>query len=169
MIVEIDIVSKPISINKAYYKRNNALTKEARQFRNDVFIALSRPENKSQLEAFNAIIDESLEEGYGVVLDLIHQVPYDIYFTNNGDISMRSGDVDNYTKVLQDFLFNQNYTQGKKVYHTSDGDLYYNVGCDDRFIVLNRAVKIPMNVDRWQIKVRISLIALKDLTDDLNI
>lgn len=149
--LEFTVKIKPVSVNSAYYKRNMSLTKEARGCRNSFHTQLY--EYKSQFETFNSNLSLILRQGYGIKLEITHFVPEKLFYTKEGNISRRSGDTSNYTKVLQDFLFNMRLV-GRKTLNDTD---YQLVLCDDQYITENHDKMVPTDGLKWTIKFKVSL------------
>jgi Holliday junction resolvase RusA-like endonuclease len=154
---------KPVSINDAYY-RAGQLKAGSRQYRYELL---------TQLLAFKESIISFREQaldlinnaGYALNLHIVHLVPNDTFYNKKGQISMRSGDTDNYSKLLQDFLFNPRYcsdsaSYSKDNFTLKDDQKPYNIGIDDRFIQTIVATKQPHAGDRWQIEIKVSVLPI---------
>lgn len=147
---------KPVSINKAYYARNKVLTKEAREYREGFLLALnSTKDNQDILKAFKAAFDS---KQHYLSTELTFLIPDDVFFTKAGEISMRSGDVDNFIKLTNDFLMNDKYYDDP--YRLDEGDCY-NVGVDDRFVADTILKKRPSH--DWAIIVTIAIRPIEEL------
>lgn len=147
----------PISVNSAYYKRNSSLTREARVARDRFHDALS--EYSDQFLAFNSSLPAFLDKGYGLCLEFTHHVPKGLFWTCEGHISLRAGDVSNYTKVQQDFLFSSRYI-GRRTVNDNE---YQIIRADDKYIVKNIDTKKPSNKKSWHLEIKISLVGPEDL------
>jgi len=97
----------PISVNEAYYK-NRKLTNKARLFRFNVLNSLLS--YKALIKNFTKMFNP-LE--HCLVVSYSFTIPKDIYFTKKGNISIRTKDLDNCIKILQDSLFNKKYNTTK--------------------------------------------------------
>lgn len=148
MILQFSVEdAKPVSINKAYFKRSNTLTKLAREYRRKLLDQISplEPEFQKFRDQFNPKTD-------ALAVSLTFGIPHDLFYKQDGAISMRSGDVDNYIKLTLDFLFNEKYW-GAENRLTDPEALSYNVCIDDRFIRSLNVKKVPSN--NYTIDVRI--------------
>lgn len=154
-IILNNIQAKPISVNKAYYKRNNQLTKEARELRIKLFEHIIGTDGLvDQLKAFREAFTASDHELH---VKYTFSIPKSIYLTKKGYISRASGDVDNYIKVLNDFIFNEKYWEDESRYDFKS----YNIGIDDQFITRLEARKQPSLDGKWSIDVKVSIEPLQ--------
>lgn len=140
--------AKPVSINKAYYKSNSNLTTVARQFRYKFLKQLL--DYQDQLLAFNKTFDPNK---YSLELQVAVEIPESHFWTAKGHVSNRSGDVDNYLKLIIDFLTNEKYCTNQYV----DEDMV-NVAIDDRYITSIWATKEPSPDKRWNIQLTLRFI-----------
>lgn len=142
---------KPVSVNRAYYKRARTLTKEARTFRMKFLHELRA--HASQFKEFREAFDPNI---HSLGLDVSIEIPESIFFTNKGPISNLSGDLDNYLKLIIDFLTNKKYDCDKYL------DRGSNLAIDDRFFTYICASKVPVDRKEWGIMIELQLITLKD-------
>lgn len=164
MILELKLKTKPISINDAYY-RAGQLKKEARVYRYDVLKQLLA--FKDQIKEFRDYTLPLIEEsGHALQLSIVHNIPEGLFFTKSGQISMRSGDVDNLLKLLIDFLFNARYCAflehmgPKPQFELAGGYLTYNIGIDDRFIQKIETIKRPTKDAQWSVDITVQTVPL---------
>lgn len=144
---------RPVSFNKAYYNHRRVLTREAREYRTEFLHQLNKGKIGA-LKAFNTMFNPS--EHY-MVLKFDVEVPEDIFWTKDGNISMRSGDVDNYLKLIIDFTCNDKY-------YDDDTRLLgpcFNLGVDDRFITDLSVKKRPAKA--WSIKISAKIYNLSEI------
>lgn len=155
---------KPISINKAYYKNNKVLTKDARAFR---YKFLSQLLNfQDDLKAFRLAFDR---KEHIIELMITIETPWSLYFVK-GDpkegISRRGGDAANYEKLITDFLTNEKYCRDDKKYIEKP---MINVGIDDQFCKLVSISQIPTVIDcasdnseEWRISIQGQIRGIKN-------
>lgn len=139
--------AKPVSVNKAYYKSNNNLTVVARQFRYKFLKGLLPYQDT--IKAFNKTFDPTK---HSLELQVAVEVPKTHMWTANGHVSARGGDVDNYMKLIIDFLTNQKYCTDKYVMEMS------NVNIDDRFVTSLWATKEESPDGEWNLQITCRLI-----------
>lgn len=151
---------KPCSINKAYYARNKVLTKDAREYREAFLQCINNcTSNQDLMKAFKAAFDP---KKHVLSTELTFFIPEDVFYTKAGEVSMRSGDVDNYIKLTNDFLMNDKYYDDP--YRLEKGDCY-NIGVDDRFVTDTILKKRPAH--DWAIQIKISIKSIVDTAQDV--
>lgn len=152
----------PVSTNKSHYKIGT-LTKESRAYRNSTFMQLIPI--KEQLKTFREYalnrVESSNPAKYCIQLVIKHYIPSSRFYTLKGKMSKTAGDADNYTKLLQDFLFNERYMA--KEYTCNDGSMACNLAINDAFIKQCNASMQPHDADDWVIRLNVSIIAIADL------
>jgi len=139
---------KPVSINRAYYKRNKQLTKESRAYRTQFLQSIQN--NLEDMLKFNKSFDKATD---ALEIELTYQIPFKKFYAKQGHISRLSGDVDNYIKLTLDFLLNEKYFD---VDDRLEDQKCYNLGIDDQFITQITAKKEP--ADDWAIKIRVKIV-----------
>lgn len=161
--IKLDLVLRPVSINDAYY-RAGQLKAGARKYRHELLNQLLK--YKSEIQAFRAKALELINNNnHSLKLEIVHMVPNDTFYTVKGQMSMRAGDTDNYTKLLQDFLLNPRYCEESESYNKDSFELQngtkpFNIGIDDRFVQTIVASKVPCNSDRWQVQITCSVLPI---------
>lgn len=173
--VSFTLQLRPVSINDAYYRAGQLKT-ASRKYRYELLsqLLVYKDEIKAfRTEALDLINNHSQVVGgrsyatYALKLKIVHLVPKDLYFTKQGQMSMRAGDVSNLIKLLEDFIFNTRYCEpacketGKPAFELQDGQYATNIGIDDRFIQTITTSKLPYNGDRWQIEIIVSVEPIK--------
>lgn len=157
----IRLQCRPISINSAYYKAGQFKT-ETRLYRSQVLRQILQ--YRDNIEAFKKQMYKKLKTNqYALNMRIEHLVPEDIFYTKDGKMSMRAGDVDNYTKLLQDFLTSHKYSSENinKPFFLDADERSISLDIDDRFIQSSKATKVPYKGDRWQIEVVFSIDKIK--------
>lgn len=150
---------KPLSVNAAYY-RNRKFNEKARQFRAKFLTQLY-----SQIQVLKPIKDSFDPTRHCLVYSFKFYIPNEFYFTKAGKLSHRSGDLDNFLKLIIDFLSNTKYNSDwLRSKSASERALYGsltsigNLGIDDKVIQELHTEKLPS--DSYSIEVSISI---KDL------
>jgi len=150
---------KPCSINKAYYKTKKVLTIDGRRYRKRLLCTISKSkEIVEELMRLRLAFDDTK---HALRIYIIYYIPRHEYYTQEGKISMRSGDVDNYAKLTTDFLCNSKYIGHK--FPEIDTDIQ-NLGIDDRYIVDYDSSKRPSHNRQHHIDFHIEIID-KSLTE----
>lgn len=143
----------PVSTNKSHYK-SGRLTQEARDYRTATFDQLRA--YKAELAAFKQYADNTMDNNKTCLkLNIRHYMDNGRYFTKAGKMSKTAGDADNYTKLLQDFLFNERYTEATHA--------ITNIAINDAFIKNCNATIIPHNSREWLIHITVEVINIADL------
>lgn len=144
---------KPISINRAYY-RNGNLTTESRHYRDKFHILLNN--ESSKVKSLNKAL-ESIEYPH-IDLSITVETPKKLLFKKGTlTYSHLSGDMNNYTKLIEDFLFQHRY-RGRL---TSLGTPYHIIRIDDRFVKSGSSLQIPSPSDTWNLTITISIHKLE--------
>lgn len=162
--IQFNLVLRPVSINDAYYRAGQLKT-GARKYRHELLNQLLV--YKDEIQAFRANAIELINNNnYALKLEIVHMVPNETFYTVKGQMSMRAGDTDNYTKLLQDFLLNPRYCEESDSYYKDSFELQngtrpMNIGIDDRFVQTIVASKVPTDSDRWQVQVTCSVLPIQ--------
>lgn len=139
---------KPFSINNAYYKQTFTMTRECRQWRFTVIKALSSQNNLTEITKFRESFNPKL---HGIALSLKFIIPHDWFYTQEGEVSLRSMDLSNVEKLLIDILFDKRFTERREL---------ANLNINDKAIIHLDSQKHPGN--SWKIIIEAKLIELKD-------
>lgn len=155
---------KPISINIAYYKTRKVLSLEGRRFRKRLLLSINH--NKEIIKSLRDIRDTFDKHKHYLDFDITILIPKDKFYTNKGYISRQSGDLDNFLKLLTDFICNEKnaglaFSGGKHPEIT-------NLSLDDQFICDYMARKRPSFNNSYHIDISIQIRDLNELEDHLN-
>lgn len=163
MEIRIKIKAKPVSVNDAYY-RAGQLKVGARQFRMAFLEQLLQYE--SQIRKFKAETDELIATNkYAYELEIVHLVPEKLFYTADGSISNRAGDVSNLIKLIEDFLTHPKYNREhpdfkKDKYILANGKNPFNLCYDDKLNQIVTTSKIPHSGKDWVISIVVSVIPI---------
>lgn len=161
----LKLKSKPISTNSAYYKRNRAFNEATRKWRANFFKELMRDANQKVIDDIKSAFNP---DKHALRVSFTWYQPRDILFTNSGNLSLRSMDVDNCLKIPTDCLFDQKYNDtwlskrtGKEVSLYSKLLKLRNLGLNDKFIFDTRSIKLPSD-DDFHLVVNIEIVETKN-------
>lgn len=163
---KLKLKSKPISTNSAYYKRNRAFNENTRKWRANFFKELMRDSNQQVIENIKKSFNP---DKHALRVVFIWHQPRDILFTNSGNLSLRSMDVDNCLKIPTDCLFDQKYNDtwlskrtGKEVKLYSDLASLNNLSLNDKFIFDTRSIKLPSDDTDFHLLITIEIVETKN-------
>lgn len=114
---------EPFSINKAHYVRTKTRTKECREWGDRILqLVKDSPDIVRSFRKINKLFDPAI---HCIHLDIVFQIPKEIFFTKEGKVSRRKQDLSNIEKMLIDILFDVRHQRGNMI----------NLGIDDQYIV----------------------------------
>lgn len=146
---------KPVSINRAYY-RNGSLTTESRFYRDRFHCLLNK--YFQEITNFNTEIADI--KNPHIALNINIETPAHLLFKKDSLIySNLAGDMNNYTKLIEDFLFQFRY-RGRL---TTAGTPYHILHLDDRFVKEGSSKQEPSPTDTWNIRLYITAYSLEAL------
>lgn len=99
MIIEFELEGRAFSVNKAYYATRKVLTAEAKAWQAEI---------AAQLEELKCLSEFALEfkDTPGPIeLRVTFYIPHHVFYNAQGQISVRSQDLDNGLKLLIDLIF----------------------------------------------------------------
>ena len=150
---------KPISVNDAYYRAGNFNAK-ARAYRAAFLTQLIKC--RGELDSFRASANTLIEKkSHCLNMTIVHNIPEDQFYTKDGRMNAHAGDVDNYTKLIQDFLCDHKYSETnvkKPFYIDKEGQSRsVNLDMNDKLIQASVAIKLPSASTVWVIQVRVTV------------
>ena len=145
MKVIFKLKNKAQSVNSGYYK-NRTRTQSTRKWSLDIHDQLSDPLLKQNIER--------LREGFNPLshslsVTICYYIPHDKFYTKKGNISRKSGDLDNCIKLLLDTVFDPRFFKR---------DLF-NFNIDDQFITDLPTKKRP--ADKYSISLEVEILCNK--------
>lgn len=149
---------KPVSINKAYIRGGSVLSKDARQYKKRLLIAMAATSGLS--DALKAFKKEFIKTKHQLDVSITILVPRPIYMTNKGYISRKGGDIDNFLKLTTDILFCPKLV-GHKFPKLDHYDIL-NINIDDQYIARLDSKKVPSD-EGWGIQLEANITPLKEL------
>ena len=161
MKIQLRLHSPPISINSAYYKKNNSFNEGSRKWRANFLKELQNDYNQSQLKKLKAVFDPNK---HMLRTCFTWSQPIDIILTKAGTLSLRSTDVDNCLKIPTDCVFDKKYCDNwLKLLKGREKTLYdiislVNLDINDKFIFDTRSIKQPSNDGLYHCTVDVELV-----------
>lgn len=135
---------KPLSVNKAFVTHRKGVATlqiksgEYKRFKTDVLDRLGTDKYLKRKQDFLAFI-APLGKRFQLRTALKIFTPKDIFFTVDGDVSSRAGDVSNYRKPIQDIIFEF-------------------LGVDDKYSKLESNEQVPDDINMWALLYEIEII-----------
>lgn len=148
----IKIKAKPVSINKAYYAKRKVLNSDSRAFRETFMQQLQESSNSNIL---SDVQNNFNRKKHSLKINITIQVPLDVFITKAGYISRKGGDVDNFLKLILDFLTNERYNN--RIFNCGNCT---NLNIDDQYVTDLNIRKIASPDKYWYILIGITPIPL---------
>ena len=145
MILEINLNSKPYSVNRYYYGNRAIKRREAVQWEQVIIENLRDEEVQKNIEEFMSHFDPK-ENCFSVELTFYY--PESLFYTKKGMLSTKVFDITNVEKPLVDTVFLEKYSTS----------VIKNLQIDDKYITKCVSQKLPSE-SHW-INVKIQLESL---------
>lgn len=148
----IKLKVKPVSTNSAYYRYKKSLNATAREYRESFMQQLQTSSSQFILKDIQSKFNK---KKHSLSVSVNIQIPRKIILTKAGYLSRKGGDIDNYQKLLLDFLTNERYN--KRLFLCG---ICYNLNIDDQFISILTSKKSVSTDASWYILIDIKVIDL---------
>jgi Holliday junction resolvase RusA-like endonuclease len=164
MKITLKLKTSPISINSAYYKRNMAFNENTRKWRANF---LKQLQDKKYIEKFEKFRHMFNPKKHMLRVSFTWFQPVEVLFTKQGQLSLRSTDVDNCLKIPTDCLFDAKYNEKwlslrkggeAKLYKDFTG--LQNLNINDKFIFDTRSIKLPSEDSDYHCLIEVEMVDL---------
>jgi ribosomal protein S8 len=164
MKITLKLKTSPISINSAYYKRNKAFNENSRKWRANFLKQLQDKKYIEKFEKFRHMFDP---KKHMIKVCFTWFQPVEVLFTKQGQLSLRSTDVDNCLKIPTDCLFDAKYNEkwlqlrkGGETKLYKDFTTLQNLNINDKFIFDTRSIKLPSEDSDYHCLIEVERVDL---------